>query len=121
NGKDDAKAWAALVNLTKVLNNTPADQLEAALAPILDVDGALKFLALDNALINNDGYWVRTSDYSLYEDTKGIFHVFPRDSNETFVRPEGGPPGGPRFRPPDQGSRADPLMRDRFPDRPGPR
>src|SRR5439155_16476520 len=34
--KDDPKAWADLVNLTRVLNETPANKLEAALAPILD-------------------------------------------------------------------------------------
>ena len=38
--KDDAKSWADLIALSKVLNETPADKLEAALAPILDVDGA---------------------------------------------------------------------------------
>ena len=91
--KDDAKSWADLIQLCKVLNETPADKLEAALAPILDIDGALKFLALDNALINNDGYWIRTSDYVIYEDVKNKFHIIPRDSNETFVKPGG--PGGP--------------------------
>src|SRR6185369_13912397 len=30
--KDDPKAWAALIHLTKVLNETPADRLEGALA-----------------------------------------------------------------------------------------
>ena len=37
-----AKSWADLVHLFKVLNETPADKLEAALAPILDIDGALE-------------------------------------------------------------------------------
>ena len=98
--KEDPQAWAGLIRLCQVLNETPADQLPAALEPILDVDGALKFLALENVLINNDGYWVRTSDYSLYQDTKGKFHVIPHDTNETFGRPGGpgfggGPGGGP--------------------------
>lgn len=82
--KDTPKAWADLVNLCKVLNQTPPEQLEKALEPILDVDGALRFLAVDKALINNDGYWVRTSDYSLYEDPKGKFHAIPQDANETL-------------------------------------
>ncbi|MBM3835482.1 MAG: hypothetical protein FJ403_19850 [Verrucomicrobia bacterium] len=90
--KDDKKSWADLIKLCKVLNETPASQLQEALAPLLDIDGALKFLALENALINNDGYWIRTSDYSLYQDEKGRFHVFPHDANETFARP-----GGPGF------------------------
>ena len=69
-------------------------KLEAALAPILDVDGALRFLALDNALINNDGYWTRASDYSLYQDVNGNFHVIPHDFNETVNETEGRGFGG---------------------------
>jgi hypothetical protein len=98
-GKDDPKAWTDLIHLCKVLNQTPPDKLEAALAPLLDVDGALRFLALDNALINNDGYWTRTSDYNIYQDANGRFHVLPQDSNETFTSLSGGPGpgGGPPF------------------------
>jgi spore coat protein CotH len=94
--KDDPEQWAALVNLCKVLNRTPAAQLEKALEPILDIDGALRFLALDNALVNNDGYWTRSSDYEIFRDSKGKFHVLPYDVNETFSV-GGGPgfPGGP--------------------------
>ncbi|MFM8358526.1 MAG: CotH kinase family protein, partial [Verrucomicrobiota bacterium] len=72
--KADPAAWADLVKLCQVLNQTPADRLEKELPAILDVDGALKFLALENTLINNDGYWVRTSDYCLYQDEKKRFH-----------------------------------------------
>ena len=98
--KDDPKAWDALVRLCKTLNTTPADQLEAALRPMLDVDGLLWFLAYDVALINCDGYWARASDYSLYLDPKGVFHVVAHDMNEGFRPPMGpgiggGPPGGP--------------------------
>ncbi len=82
--KDDPKSWADLVRLCKVLNQTPPEQLEKALEPLLDVDGALRFLAVDKVMINNDGYWVRSSDYSLYEDPKGRFHVIPQDANETL-------------------------------------
>jgi hypothetical protein len=82
--KDDPKAWAALIALCKVLTQTPLDQLERALAPIFDVDAALKFLALESALINDDGYWVRSSDYNLYLDERGRFHIYPHDGNEAF-------------------------------------
>jgi spore coat protein CotH len=92
--KDDAASWRALVTLTKVLNQTPPEQLESALAPMLDVDETLKFLALEVALVNGDGYWTRASDYSLYRDTAGRFHVLPHDANETFG--PGGGPGGMR-------------------------
>ncbi|HKB05555.1 MAG TPA: CotH kinase family protein, partial [Gemmataceae bacterium] len=91
--KDDEKAWKALINLCKVLNQTRPEKLEEALAPIIDIDGLLWFLALDVALVNGDGYWIRACDYSLYLDPKGKFHVVPHDMNEAF-RPGGGPGGG---------------------------
>jgi hypothetical protein len=93
--KDDPKSWAALVHLAKVLNETPADRLEATLAPILDIDEALRFLALDVTFVNNDGYWTRASDYDLYLDPKGVFRLFPHDTNETFASGAGGGRGGP--------------------------
>jgi spore coat protein CotH len=109
--KDDPKSWAALIKLFRVLNETPPQQLEAALEPIFDVDGALKFLALEVALVNSDGYWTRASDYSLYLDGKGRFHVVPHDMNEGLADEggRGGPPpgfgpggpGGGRGGPPD--------------------
>jgi hypothetical protein len=96
--KDTKESWAALIHLCKVLNQTPPDQLEKALAPILDVEGALKFLAIDKATINNDGFWTRASDYSIYQDPDGKFHLIPWDANETFREPEmmgrGGGGGG---------------------------
>ena len=108
--EENEAAWKALINLCKVLNQTPPEKLEEALKPIIDVDSLLWFLALDVALINNDGYWVRSSDYTLYLDGKNKFHIIPHDMNESF-RAAGGPgfggpggPGGPggmfRFPPP---------------------
>jgi spore coat protein CotH len=108
--KDDPKSWAALIKLFRLLNETPVDTLEAALNPIVDIDGALRFLALDVALVNSDGYWTRASDYSIYQDEKGRFHVIPHDMNEGladeggrgFGPPPGFGPGGPgRGGPPD--------------------
>jgi hypothetical protein len=83
--KDDPAAWADLIHLTKVLNETPVEKLEAALAPILDIDSALKFLAIDCALSNGDGYWTRASDYVIYQDPQKRFHILPGDMNETFA------------------------------------
>ena len=88
--------WQALIKLCKTLSETPPELLEAALAPMLDIDGALWFIALDCALINGDGYWTRASDYTIYRDKDGKFHAIPGDMNETF-RPSGGGPGGRGF------------------------
>ena len=49
--KDKEKSWKALINLCKTLTETPISGLKAALEPIIDVEGALKFRALENALL----------------------------------------------------------------------
>jgi hypothetical protein len=92
--KDDPTDWAALIELTRVLDQSPPEELEAALDPLLDIDGTLRFLALDNVFINEDGYWSRASDYNLFRDDKGRFHIIPHDANETFLAL-----GGPGHRP----------------------
>jgi hypothetical protein len=103
--RDNDKAWLKLIKLCRTLNETPADQLPAAIEPMLNIESLLWFLALDVTLINNDGYWVRASDYSIYLDHEGQFHIIPHDMNEAFHgammgpgrrpggRPAGGPPG----------------------------
>lgn len=91
--KDSDKDWKALVKLCRTLSETPIAELEEKLTPMLDIDGVLWFLALDIATANSDGYWTRASDYSLYRDPKGVFHVVPHDMNEAFKLARGGPGG----------------------------
>ena len=85
-------AWQDLIELCETLESTPDDQLESKLSAILNIDRALWFLALDNVFIDNDGYFSRASDYALYQDPKGRFHLLPHDSNETFRFAGGGGP-----------------------------
>jgi len=92
--KDDPSAWAALIKLARTLKDTPTEQLEAALAPMLDIDGYLRFLALDNAMANGDGFYGRGADYSLYLDPDGRFHFIFYDANEMFSSGGGGRGGG---------------------------
>ena len=86
---DEAKSWGDLIALCRVLNTTAPDALEEALAPRLDIDSTLKFLALEVAMVNSDGYWTRASDYNLYQDVQGRFHVVPHDVNEALGSGEG--------------------------------
>lgn len=104
--KDDPKAWASLIHFCRVLNETPSDKLEAALKPLLDIDETLKFLALENVFINTDAYWARASDYNLYQDPKGRFHIIPHDVNESLRAPE----GGRNREQPGRGLELDPLV-----------
>jgi spore coat protein CotH len=104
---DNEESWNALINLCKVLDETPPEELQAALEPILDIDSTLWFLALDVALVNSDGYWTRASDYSLFQDPDGRFHLIPHDMNEAIREGRGGPGGGRGGRrgPPPEGFR----------------
>ena len=92
--KDKKKSWKALAKLCRVLNETPAEELEEALDPILDIEGALWFLAVDVATSNSDGYWTRASDYNIFMQEDGKFHILPHDMNEAFLLSHGGGPRG---------------------------
>jgi spore coat protein CotH len=105
---DDPKAWKRLDELCKILNETPIDQLDKALEPILDLENVVRFLALDDVLVNEDGYWIRDSDYSIYLGDDGRFRLIPHDLNETF-HSGGGPGGGGRMRAGGQGGPGGPF------------
>lgn len=92
---DEPVAWQSLIDLCEVLERTPAEDLERILPQHLDVDAALWFLAIDNALADDDGYESRASDYLLYRDPEGRFHPIARDNNE-ILPGNHGPGGGPR-------------------------
>jgi hypothetical protein len=91
-GSDNLDAWRALIRATKVLAETAPEGLEKALEPVMDVDEVLRYLALDVALVNNDGYWRDGSDFNLYLNSKGQFLVTLHDVNEGFRT--GGRAGG---------------------------
>lgn len=94
--KDEPESWTALIDLTKTLQETAPERLEAALAPRLDVDGFLRFLALDNVMVGADAFHMRVSDYSLYRHPDGRFHFVFHDTNETF---DASGRGGPQLSP----------------------
>jgi hypothetical protein len=95
------EAWDRLITLCKTLKDATPETAIETLEPILDIDEALWFLALDNVFQDGDGYQSRASDYVFYEDPDQRFHILHYDSNETF-RPSGsggpglGGPGGGR-------------------------
>src|SRR5215207_6629106 len=102
--KESDKSWADLIRLCRLLNTTAPEHLEAVLAPHLDIDEALKFLALEVVFVNTDGYWTRASDYSIYQEESGRFHVQPYDFNEAMGvespgRRRGSGHGGPTLDP----------------------
>ena len=116
--KDDAASWTELIKVSRILAQTPVEQLEAALAPILDIDEALKFLAIEVALVNSDGYWARASDFSVYQDDKGRFHIIPHDTNEAMADEGGRGFGGRRGFGSSPSATLDPLVALNDPDKP---
>ena len=81
---DNPAAWQALIKLCRVLNQTPADQFDFEVSPVLDVNGALQFLALENALMNQEGYGSALGSYGLYLDPHGVFHLVPQGASDSF-------------------------------------
>jgi hypothetical protein len=90
---DDQAAFQRLAELCELLEHADDAELVARLPAYLAIDEALWFLAIDNAVVDGDGYYGRGSDYSL--------HPLARDGNEILGSSHGGPGGpGGRFGPP---------------------
>jgi len=105
------KSWKALIELCKTLSESSPAELEKALPKMLDIEHTLWYLAIDNVLMDGDGYHYRGSDYAIYRHHNGKFYPLFRDNNESFNY--GGGPGGfgrkregPR---PERGANMDPL------------
>ncbi|MHB8969406.1 MAG: CotH kinase family protein [Pirellulaceae bacterium] len=114
--KDDDSDWKQLVELCRALQDTPQDERDSKFDKRMNVDEMLWFLAVDNVLIDGDGYNSRASDYNLYLDKRyNRFYVFSHDNNETFRWLEG---PGSFGRGGEQGADMDPLSQIDSPNRP---
>ena len=78
-------AWNRLINAIRVLGTTPTNALRDAVEDVLAVDDWLWFLALENIFSDDDSYWNKGADYSLYyEPESGRFHPLEHDGNEAI-------------------------------------
>ncbi len=84
--EQSANPWTDLINLCDKLNNTPANQRIQEVSKVLDVDNALRFLAIGGVALWLDGYLGRyVHNFYLYNDpTHGRFSVIPWDLNSCF-------------------------------------
>ena len=70
--------WSKLIKMLEVLNN------DGDIEKYLDVDAALKYIAVSTALVNFDSYQGSFGhNYYLYEQN-GIFTILPWDLNMSF-------------------------------------
>ena len=74
---------AALLRFLDVLNNEPDSTFPAAIERVLDVDSALRFLAVSAVTVHLDSYLGSARNYYLYEED-GRFTMVPWDINEAF-------------------------------------
>ncbi|MDD8047927.1 MAG: CotH kinase family protein [Verrucomicrobiota bacterium] len=93
--KEDPRAWNDLIALCRALQETPIERQEEELGRMLDLDEVLKFLALENVMMDEDGYVTRGSDFYIYQEARnGRFHLIAHDNNETFKQGGMMGPGG---------------------------
>jgi hypothetical protein len=82
---EDASDGSAVLRFLDVLNNTPDEDLEAALPSVLDVDRFVRFLAMTALQVYLDSLVGMGHNYYLYEDRPaGRFVVVPWDMNGSF-------------------------------------
>ncbi|MBN1478085.1 CotH kinase family protein, partial [Candidatus Sumerlaeota bacterium] len=83
---EEENDWSDLIHLIDGLNNTPLGSLQAALEPLFDVDGLMRFLAVNTLLANLDSY--QGSGHNCYvldvDPSIGRFVHIPWDMNEAF-------------------------------------
>ena len=82
---ETANDYSQLIEFIDVLNNTPSGELADAIEPLLDVDGTLTSLALNNLFGNLDSYSGAAHNYYVHDrdDTGQFTHLF-WDVNESF-------------------------------------
>ena len=77
--------WLDLVRACRELNRDGSSETVERLWRSFDVDQLLWLLAVENVLIDADGYGGKGGDYIIYHETKaGRFSLVPTDSSETF-------------------------------------
>lgn len=84
---EDEADFSDVKSLYDILHNssrtTDPEQWKADLETIFDVDGFLKYLAVNNTIQNWDTYGVMTHNYFLYNN-EGLLSWIPWDNNESF-------------------------------------
>ena len=81
---ENSAAWERLIELCKILHQPTDDDTGHALAAIIDTDSTLRYLALQNALINQDGYGGTTGRYGLFLAGDGRFRLIPMEAEHSF-------------------------------------
>jgi spore coat protein CotH len=88
---EDENDWSDLIKLTRVLAQTPDEQLEEKIGELLDIDSFLGAMALDNLTVNLDSYVTMTQNFYIYRrPTDGKFQWLVWDPSLAFGSFAGG-------------------------------
>lgn len=86
--EDDPKKndYADLIQFLRILNQTPDEAFEEAIAQVFDVDTFLRLAAVTVAIANPDSYFGMGHNYYLYHRPDiGRFVMLPWDLNEAYA------------------------------------
>jgi hypothetical protein len=81
----ESNGYADLINLTKVISNSDPVDLPYNLEPIFNVNGFLRYLAVEIFTGHWDGYSISVNNYYLYKNNfTNKFEFLPYDVDNTF-------------------------------------
>jgi spore coat protein H len=94
---EDEADWSDIQEMYDILHSTTrttdVEQWKTNLESVFDVDGFMKYLAVNNTILNWDTYANMTHNYYLYHDpADGLIKWIVWDNNEAF-NSSGGPSG----------------------------
>ena len=95
NSDEQPDPWGDLVRFCDVFNHATDDVFEQRVATILDVDGALWMIALENVFGDHDGYLFKGADYTIYQEPPLPGQESPPGRLHVAVVQEGGIPTVP--------------------------
>jgi spore coat protein H len=73
-----------LINFIKVLDQTDPLNLDVALSEVLDLEGFMRWLAVNTWIVAMDSYAGTVDNYYLYHGEDGRFRFIPWDLNQAF-------------------------------------
>ena len=89
--------YSDLINFISVLNTTTSDQFPAVVEPIFNVNGYLRYLAVEIFTGHWDGYSYNKNNYYLFNNLNtGKFEFIPYDTDNTYGIDWVGGDWGPR-------------------------
>jgi len=81
----DANDRSVLANFVKVLNQTSDEEFKTEIEKVLNIDGAIKYLAVEALTGHWDGYSYLKNNLYIYENPEtGLIEIIPYDVDNTY-------------------------------------